>query len=298
MDYMDAFHAGQKATIDRNERIRMENARKATSDYFQATHRPGIMSMTVEDNGTNLNEQSAPAAQQLAQIGMQGQMAQQDALNRVAQYDPDRAFKLEAIDRAARKEQLELEYQLNGMAMRELVGVHDQATYDAATRRARRVYARHGVDFDSFGLPSEYDPDVVRDLRLRTLAVDKQFAAELGRERFEHDAQDDDADNARADLETEDRIADRAARRDLTARNINLADARGRRGQDIASADRRRGQDMTDRRIRENPPSRSSQSARPPAGTKPPKISSPADLARLKKGDLYEAPDGSIRKKS
>lgn len=49
-----------------------------------------------------------------------------------------------------------------------------------------------------------------------------------------------ESDNERADRNTASLIADRAARRGLTAR-----------GQDIASADRRRGQDMTDKRVRE-----------------------------------------------
>ncbi len=78
--------------------------------------------------------------------------------------------------------------------------------------------------------------DVIRDDR-----ADRRLTADIA---------DDDADNDRADMDTRDRIADRAGRRALTARGQDITDARGRYGIGVASSDRRRGQDIgsTDRR--------------------------------------------------
>ena len=69
-------------------------------------------------------------------------------------------------------------------------------------------------------------------------------------------------DNERADdlahntiRNTDNVIADRTERRQLTARGQNLADARGRHGIDVASADRRRGQDQAQDRFNHRPAS-------------------------------------------
>lgn len=73
--------------------------------------------------------------------------------------------------------------------------------------------------------------DVIRDDR-----ADRRLNADMA---------DDEADNERADMDTRDRMADRAGRRALTARGQDMTDARGRYGIGVASSDRRRGQDMS-----------------------------------------------------
>jgi hypothetical protein len=90
----------------------------------------------------------------------------------------------------------------------------------------------------------------------RNIAIGRSIASLIDDDRadrrLEADVADDEADNKRADRNTESLISDRVTRRGLTARGQNIASADRRRGQDVASNDRRRNQDMTDRRTRES----------------------------------------------
>lgn len=143
--------------------------------------------------------------------------------------------------------------------------------------------------------------------------------------RLNADIADDEADNYRADRNTDDIIADRAGRRGLVARGQDLADARGRygigvasadrrrgqdisstdrqRGQDVSSTDRRRGQDMADTRIRETGGGKGTARVRP--GTRPPQVpgtaANPAVVTSreqamlLPKGTVFKTPDGTVK---
>jgi hypothetical protein len=90
----------------------------------------------------------------------------------------------------------------------------------------------------------------------RNIAIGRSIASLIDDERadrrLEADVADDEADNERADRNTDSLISDRVERRGLTARGQNIASSDRRRGQDVASGDRRRNQDMTDRRTRES----------------------------------------------
>lgn len=272
-DVLEAFNAGRSARLQENQTRRQEQqfqraeaARQAEADYFTARHTPSITDAGI-DRGTEMSGQSTVTADQPNGIGQLISLGQQsarpnEALLRLAQADPSRAFALEDREKAARAQDLENMHKLNAASGRLLAGVSDQASYENAMGRMKRMFARFGESMDDYEVPSTYDPNYVQRLRMSALDIDKQLAAERGSKRLEWDIEDDQLDNDRADRNTDSVIADRSARRDITVRGQNLsdarsrrgqdiADARGRRGQDIASSDRRRGQDVTDRRLRE-----------------------------------------------
>jgi hypothetical protein len=70
--------------------------------------------------------------------------------------------------------------------------------------------------------------------------------------RFEHDVSDDEADNERADRNTDSMISHRGAQEGIARRGQNIASGDRRRGQDVADTRARRGQDLTDKRVRES----------------------------------------------
>ncbi len=183
--------------------------------------------------------------------------------------------------------------------MRNADGTPDMASRTAEFRAMAPMLAQMGVPAENleavdlsdqglqrYGALYRNLSDVIRDDR-----ADRRLTADIA---------DDDADNERADLDTRDRIADRAGRRALTARGQNLTDARGRygigvasadrqRGQNLSSTDRRRGQDMTDRRVRETGGRRGG------AAGAIPTVSSVAEARKLPSGTVFRTPDGKMK---
>ncbi|KQM64697.1 hypothetical protein ASE65_15620 [Sphingomonas sp. Leaf16] len=183
--------------------------------------------------------------------------------------------------------------------MRNADGTPDMAARTAELRAMAPMLAQMGVPAESlqsvdlsdnglqrYGALYRNLSDVIRDDR-----ADRRLTADIA---------DDEADNERANMDTRDRMADRARRRALTARGQNMTDARGRysigvtsadrqRGQDIASTDRRRGQDITDRRVRETGGRRGG------AAGGIPTVSSVAEARKLPSGTVFRTPDGKMK---
>ncbi|MET0240197.1 MAG: hypothetical protein ABW184_09905 [Sphingobium sp.] len=308
LDAMKAFEMGRQTTIARNEQKRMEEARRAAGDYVLATRQGGPAGPTtasVDRAGMGGSPTaSSPNLQQLVQAGLSTQQDAGGAFGRLAQLDPDRALAMESGERKARKEQLDLEHQLNNSAINMLARARDQQSYDVMKARAAQLYGQHGVDIGSFNLPDQYDPDVMHGLLLSALDTDKRLAAERGSKRLEWDIEDDQLDNDRADRNTDSVISDRSARRDITVRGQNLTDARGRRGQDISSTDRRYSTDtssrdrryvadQTDTRIRAGygTGGKRTRAAAPSL----PVMNTPEEAMRLPSGTRFQTKDGQVK---
>lgn len=152
------------------------------------------------------------------------------AYERAIRADPSQALKFQGEQLNVTKGQLEVFRNLNNTAMQLLGGVHDQASYENAKRQAASLYGRHGFDLRELGLPDQYNPELIEDLRLRGMDASKQYEAILRENRLEWDIADDVEDNERAD-----------ERLDVTRRGQDLSDARGRRGQDMADRRARNG---------------------------------------------------------
>ncbi len=281
---IEAFNAGRQRAIGDQTQRRAEAARQAETDYFTAKHTPGISNATL-DRGTEMGLPMGGGAQGVAprpaNLAAPSAPNQNEALIRLAQADPSRAFALEDREKTARSKELDDMHKLNAASGRLLAGVSDQQSYESAMGRMKKMFARFGESMDDYDVPGTYDPSYVQSLRMSALDIDKQLAAERGAKRLEWDIEDDQADNERADRNTDSVITDRSARRDITVRGQNLSDARGRRGQDlsdsrgrrgqdIASSDRRRGQDVSDKRLRETVGNRGARRANAGSGAPAP----------------------------
>lgn len=171
-----------------------------------------------------------------------------EGLRRLAKLNPEMALKLSKVDddqRAAAfkaiKENVEFESQIIGSVRRV-----PEAQRPEAYARIRAALEAKGVK----GLPPEWDEQHAETLQAMGLTAMQAFQDDRAERRFAWDRQDDEADNERADRNTNDLIHDRAGRRGLIARGQNLTDTRVRRGQDLDSTDRRRGQDLSATRYR------------------------------------------------
>lgn len=245
----------------RSEADRATSARGALSDWMlsESSARANALAMPTRGNGAlsvqgpalrQTNALLAPPSQSIdvhrpspaasaitAASAGAGQVPAQgtDAWERYVRADPSGAMKT-VLDRAnLTKAQNEAMFTQMDMIARLARGAVDQETYTAALRQAE------GRGMDVSSLPQEFNPDAVNAIELQALTAKDWLSEQRALRKQDWDIEDDQADNERADRDTDDRISDRAARRGLTARGQNLTDARGRRGQD-----------MTDKRVRES----------------------------------------------
>ena len=186
------------------------------------------------------------------------------------------------------EEQVALESRVIG-AVRAAPEAEQQAVY----ANIRNYLGAKGIT----NLPEQWDPGMAETHQRMGLTAMQAFQDDRAERRLTQDIADDEADNARADRNTDSLVEDRVSRRGLVARGQDLMDARGRRGQNMASSDRQRGQNMTsaDRRYATD---RSGARKRPVTSETIPTIRSAAERDKLPKGALYRAPDGTINRKN
>lgn len=216
-------------------------------------------------------------------------------LQRLQRVNPKLAFSLAKMDADQRtaaykaiEEQVALESRVIG-AVRAAPEAEQQAVY----ANIRNYLGAKGIT----NLPEQWDPDMAETHQRMGLTAMQAFQDDRAERRLTQDIADDEADNARADRNTDSLVEDRVSRRGLVARGQDLMDARGRRGQNMASSDRQRGQNMTsaDRRYATD---RSGARKRPVTSETIPTIRSAAERDKLPKGALYRAPDGTINRKN
>ncbi|GAY19704.1 hypothetical protein [Sphingobium fuliginis] len=229
------------------------------------------------------------------QVPNSGLSLNPEGLRKLQRINPKLAFSLaemEADQRTAAykaiTEQVNLESRVIG-AVRAAPEADQQRVYS----EIRDHLSSRGIS----GLPEQWDPALAETHQRMGLTAMQAFQDDRAERRQAHDIADDEADNERADRNTDSLISDRTARRGLVARGQDLTDARGRRGQDIASSDRQRGQNMasSDRRYATDNGGRRKKAGAP---ENIPTIRSAADRDKLPKGALYRAPDGSINRKN
>lgn len=317
---LQVFGAAQQQRQQEMERERLVSIRGTKSDYVKALLLAGQGAQPTSGSGAVHSPPANPVADHngaappsstpqpssgIANLVEAGTAATQPpsaanaALSRLADLDPDAVFGLQEQERKARKDQLDMLHQLNIAGIQYLARSTDQASWDRNRRRFSTLLTQNGGTADDYDIPEVFSPEARDGLILSALDFDDRLSAERGAKRLQWDIEDDEADNTRADRDIDDRIADRSARRGLTERGQNIASTDRRRGQDVSATTTRRGQDLTDKRLRDNPPQ--SRTTRPPApraeGT-PPRVATKADYDRLPRGAVYQAPDGSTKRKN
>ena len=191
------------------------------------------------------------------------------AFLRMVQRDPIKALKIRSELRDNFVQRMEHEQEFYGLAVQALSNVQDDTGWQQATQRLAPMAQAMGTDLFSV-VPRTYPgPEGVQALMERAMPVKDQLDYLLREANM-------NADNARADRNTDSMIATREQRAAEYARNNRER-----------SANQRRGQDMTDRRSRSG-------------GSRGPRVVSvktPAEARALKPGTRYRGPDGVVRER-
>jgi hypothetical protein len=192
------------------------------------------------------------------------------AFFRMLRADPKRALEIESKMRDRFLDRIKSEHDAFGYAVAHMAGVNDPGTYQQRRAEIIQRFTPLGMDIAS-ALPEQFPgEDGLWDLRLRGLDLKDQLAALLNRDNVE-------ADNDRADRNTDSVIADREARRGIQ-----------RRGQDIRSADARRGQDVRASNTRGGGSGRGG-----PAHVV--SVRTPQEAMKLAPGTMFRTPDGRVK---
>lgn len=229
----------------------------------------------------------------------------QDALRKLYAVDPKTAFQIQnhvySADAAAFK-RMQNNGEVMARAARRLMNVQPGEGEDVMAARQREFQAlapqlvQMGIPAETLGQADLSDAGLSRyfDLgqTIATLTDDDRADRSL-----DWRMEDDRADNARADRNTDSLVSDRVARRGLTARGQDVASRDRRYSTDRTSSDRRRGQDVTDKRMREGFGSSGGRRGGKAPATLP-RIATKAEYDRLPKGSEYINPNGErMRKK-
>jgi hypothetical protein len=169
----------------------------------------------------------------LSSLG-QPESAQDRAFLRMVQIDPMRALEIQSGLRDRFVERAQAESEFYTVAVEELSRVSDEAGWQRALQRVAPIAQAMGADLST--IPTSYPgPEAVRELLENALPAKERLDYFLREANIE-------ADNARADRNTDSMIATRDRRADIYAGNVAADNARADRNTDSLIANRgRRG---------------------------------------------------------
>lgn len=210
-------------------------------------------------------EQQAPEVD-LSALG-EPQDGRDRAFLRMMRRDPIKAIKIKSVLRDNFVDQLQAERDAYSFGIEVLSRATDQPSWQQALQQVAPRFQAIGADLLSVVPTAFPGEEGVRQLMGRALPIKERLDLFLREANIE-------ADNARADRNTDSMIATRERRAAEYERNNRAR-----------LETTRRGQDMTDKRVRE--------------GRKPKVVTvkTPAEAKRLKPGTLYRGPDGQVRER-
>lgn len=191
------------------------------------------------------------------------------AFLRMLEIDPAKAVKFKSELRDNFVKMVGQEHDMYAEAVDRLALATDENSYQQVIAEFAPRMAALGGDLSNMVPPNYPGPDGVRDITMRALDAKDRLAAFIAQGRADTYAKDVDADNRRADRNTESIINDRGARRDETRRYHDRAVETRGQGRAPRSAGGNR-----------------------PAG--PVKVNTPAEAMKLPKGTRYTTPDGKV----
>ena len=188
--------------------------------------------------------------------------------------DPAKAMEVDSKLRDNMLGRLKDEHEAFGYGVARLAGVRDEATYHERRTDIIQRLGPMGIDASTV-LPEQYPgEDGIAEIRMQALGVKDQISAFLNRDKADASTANIEADNARADRNTDSIIRDRGERTGIATdrardarTNASRRDATTRRGQD------RRGKGVEG----------------------PVKVTTKAEAMALPPGTKYRAPDGLVR---
>jgi hypothetical protein len=240
-------------------------------------------------------------ANQIASNNLRGARA-----SAVGAGDYDMASAIGGLSDADRK-QLDAQNEMMGrvaLSLKQMPSEGRAAAFQAVLPRLRQM----GFHDDELNGVADFSDGTLDHFIGMSQSIKDHLASQLTQARIA----DVGIDNERADTlagntirNTEDVIADRAARRGIAIRGQDLADARGRYGIAVSSSDRRRGQNMADARGRygidvASADRRRGQDLGPGRGPRrqgnaagqPVRVQNIEQARRLPPGTIFETPDG------
>lgn len=188
--------------------------------------------------------------------------------------DPVKAMEIDSKLRNNMVDRIKAEREGYGYGASMLAGV-DESTW--AQRRAAIIQKLAPMRLDAARVLPEQFPgeEGVRQLQEQALGVKDQLSLFLQRSNIE-------ADNERADRNTDDLIGDRAARRNEARRYHDVQSGNVRRGQDVRDRTQRRGQSKRG-------------TGRGGGRENLPVVNSPAEAMKLAPGTKFKTPDGRVK---
>lgn len=174
----------------------------------------------------------------------QPQSPEDQAFMEMLRIDPKQALSMRSAMRDEAVKRLAVSNDANDYAISQLANVQDDQAYQTVLAEMDARLKPLGVDIRTVAPPQYPGPNGVRALLMKALGAKDQLAAIVSKDRLDAYVADLDADNTRADRNTDSLIDTRQAGVAETRRYHEAATATQRRGQDIRSTDTRRGQDI------------------------------------------------------
>lgn len=207
-----------------------------------STLKPGLNTQPAQPAQPSQAQPDNRQPEQQNPLG-QPQSPEDEAFLEMLRIDPKRAFETRSAMRDEAVKRLALTSDAYDFAISHLANVQDDAGYQSVLAEMDARVRPLGVDIRTLAPPRFPGPQGVRALLMKALGAKDQLAAIVSRDRLEAYRADLDADNERADRNTDSLIDTRQGHLKETRRYHEATTATQRRGQDIRSADTKRGQD-------------------------------------------------------
>lgn len=207
------------------------------------------------------------------------------AFLRMLARDPMEALKLQGQMRDNLVGRMESELTFYNVGLDLMSRANDEQSWQGMLARVVPMAAEMGVDVGAI-LPAQYPgEEAVADLMERALPVKERLAHLLNESNVE-------ADNERADINTDSLVETREERLAEYRRHNRANEGNTRRGQDVRSETSRRGQDVRDETTRRGQDVR--QSGKPPKRERIAKVTTVEEARALKPGTRFQTPDGRV----
>lgn len=260
----------------------------AVIDYGQQMDRRAALNALMPGEPTGqLGAAGAPASRS-------GMGLNRQALRQLFAIDPDLAMKLRGMDTKQREEARDAIKSNYEMTSRVVAAVRQVPEAD---RPAAYAELRGELEASGFeNLPEAWDEQRADSLMHLGLTAAQVFEQDRGERRLAADLENIEADNARADRNTDSLMRYRQGQLGNAKRGQDIASRDRIRGQDIASTDRRRGQNISaSKATRGGPPQLLRSVAQPQPGVvarSPAKSTAPVYATNPQTGERLQLVNG------
>jgi len=242
--------------------------------YLSSPAAPGVAGETPQpEQGAQPNE-AAQRVQAVVQQFGKPQDGRDRAFLRMFARNPSEALKLQSQMRDGLVDQLKAEQSLYSVGLDLMARSNDEESWQAMRAQVIPLATELGADVSAI-IPDRYPgPEAVEDLMERALPAKERLDLMLREANIE-------ADNVRADRNTDSLIDTREGRLDEYRRHNRASEGNVRRGQDVRARTSRRGQDLR-------------QKGKGSKAERIVKVATVEEARALKPGTRFQTPDGRV----